>query len=322
MAGYPERKQKVLKMFLDAFSRFDQVILVDIMNISTHQIVKTKQALQKTGTVMIVGKNTIAKIALNILTKKLEKGHENFELQQQYTLKPQLSALVPFIKNKIGFIFSECSYVELKPIIEGEKMPTPAKAGTIAPADVWLREGPTHQDPGKIGEFQRMNIQVKAVKGSLEITKDIKICTKGDLVTESVSYMCRLLSIIPFEYAMTLKFVYTDGNIIPEEIISMTPQSLLSGIQESVKCLTSISMAVHLPNSLSVPHMVMDAFKKMLHLGLASGYSFKQLEDVKNAEVSAPAPTTQAQENKGPAKVEEPEEEEKSEDMDMGDLFG
>ena len=34
---------------------------------------------------------------------------------------------------------------------------------------------------------------------------------KGELVTETDSYMCRLLNIIPFEYAMELKYVYDNG---------------------------------------------------------------------------------------------------------------
>lgn len=319
MVTYPKRKLKILNLFLDAFNRFDQVILVDIMNISTQQITKTRQALRETSSLMIVGKNTLAKLAIRILTEKLEPSHDNYELQQKYTLKPELKNLIPYVRNKIGFIFSEISYVELKPIIEREIMKMPAKAGIIAPSDVWLRTGPTHQDPGKIGEFQRVGVQVKAIKGSLEIVKDMKLCSKGDIVTESVSFMCRMLSIIPFEYAMTLKFVYASGNIIPEEIINLTPESLFANLKCTVCCLASASMAVNLPNRLSVPHMVMDSFKRMLSLGLASGYSFKQLEDVKNAEVAAPAEEAKAEED---APAEEEPEEEESEDMDMGDLFG
>lgn len=53
----------------------------------------------------------------------------------------------------MAFIFSELNYVELKPIVESEIIKSPAKAGVISPSNVWLRCGPTHQDPGKIGEF-------------------------------------------------------------------------------------------------------------------------------------------------------------------------
>lgn len=45
-------------------------------------------------------------------------------------------SLVPLanhIVGKIGFVFADKSYVELKTMIENEKIKMPAKAGIIAP---------------------------------------------------------------------------------------------------------------------------------------------------------------------------------------------
>lgn len=49
--------------------------------------------------------------------------------------------------------------------------------------------------------------------------KDFLLCEKGQVVTETVAHMCRMLNIIPFEYAMELKYVFRDGQIIPEDVI-------------------------------------------------------------------------------------------------------
>lgn len=43
----------------------------------------------------------------------------------------------------------------------------------------------TNMDPGKINEFQNLGIQVKTVKGSLEIIKDFLLVKKGDMVDET-----------------------------------------------------------------------------------------------------------------------------------------
>lgn len=61
----------------------------------------------------------------------------------------------------------------------------PAKAGIKAPCNVWLRCMNTNMDPGKINEFQNLGIQVKTVKGSLEIIKDFLLVKKGDMVDET-----------------------------------------------------------------------------------------------------------------------------------------
>lgn len=99
------------------------------------------------------------------------------------------------------------------------------------------------------------------------------------MVTETVSHMCRLLNIIPFEYAMELQFVFDKGQIIPQEIIQLTPESILGNFQETVRDLTQTALAANLPNALSVPHMIMNQFKNMLSIGLASGYEFKELKE-------------------------------------------
>lgn len=68
---YPERKVKILKAFLEAFQTYDQVILVNIMNISTSQIVKTRKKIRDRGGSLIIGKNKIALMAIKILTEDI-----------------------------------------------------------------------------------------------------------------------------------------------------------------------------------------------------------------------------------------------------------
>jgi len=57
----------------------------------------------------------------------------------------------------------------------------------------------------------------------LEIVKEFHLCKTGDLVTETISHMCRMLNIIPFQYAMEVKFVYLNGSIIPQEVVNIKP---------------------------------------------------------------------------------------------------
>ena len=84
-----------------------------------------------------------------------------------------------------------------------------------------------------------------------------------------------MLNIIPFEYAMELRYVYKDGSIIPYDIINMKDDDLLNGFRDSVKCLTSISLGAGLPNTLSAPHMLSNVFKNLLSIGLTGDYKFK-----------------------------------------------
>ena len=317
---YPERKQRLLKNLLDAFTTYNQVILVDLLNISTEQILKTRLALRERNGVVIIGKNSISKLAIKILTEDIPQDSELYEMSQKYGKRPHLAKLNDVLVGKLGFVFCDESYVELKDIIENEKIKMGAKPGIVAPSAVVLPIGPTHQDPGKIGEFQRVGIQVKAVKGSLEIVKEHRLCEAGEIVSETVSAMCRMLNIVPFEYAMELKYVLLGENLIPKEVISLKPEDVLNTFKANVKTLTAIGLGGGVPNALTVPHMIKDSFKLLMALGLEADYKFQALEDAMNNAANAPA-EEEKKEEEAPAEEEE-EEEEEEEDMDFGDMFG
>lgn len=319
--SFPERKQRLLKNFLEAFTSFNQVILVDLMNISTQQILKTRIALRERNGVVIIGKNSIAQLAIKILTEEVPSDASYYELSKLYEKQPNLLKLLPVVVGKIGFIFCDDSYVELKDIIENEKIKMAAKEGIVAPSTITLPVGPTHQDPGKIGEFQRVGVQVKAVKGSLEIVKEHTLCVAGEVVSATVSAMCRMLNIIPFEYAMELRYVLLGDTLIPKEIISLTNDDILDGFKEGVKQLTAVSLGAAIPNSLAVPHMIKDSFKMLMAIGMEADYKFKALEDAINQAANAPAEEEKKEEVAEEA-AEEEEEEESDEEMDLGGMFG
>jgi len=51
------------------------------------------------------------------------------------------------IKEKVGFIFTDQSIAEIKPLIEANKVSAAARVGTISPIDVTIEPGPTGMDP-------------------------------------------------------------------------------------------------------------------------------------------------------------------------------
>jgi large subunit ribosomal protein LP0 len=313
-----ERKTRILHNLLKNFTKYDQVMRVNINNISTKQITKAREMLRKEGGVLIVGKDSITRLAIRILTRQVdEEIYADFIAQ--YPERKDLTNILNELRGKFALIFTDKSYVELKPMLEAEKIQMGAKAGIIAPNDVWIRSGPTGIDPGKIGEFHRLNIQVKTARSAIEVTKDFKLCPKGEVVSETVSAMCRLLDIIPFEYAMELDWVYSGQQLIPKEVIDMKDDEIMNGFTSNIRFMTALSVEAGLPNKLSVPHFVVNAFKMMMAIGEEAGYEFKELKEAKEAMANAPV----VEEKKEEEQEEEEEEEEEDDDdsIDMGDGF-
>lgn len=270
---------------------------------------------------MIIGKNTLICKAIEWMTEAPVKGDPNFERRSQITLKPELKNLVDYIKFNVGLIFSQENYQSLRTLIESEVMEMPAKAGVNAPCNVSLPAGPTSLDAGKIDIFHKLNIPVKISRGTIEIQKEFPIIAKNERVTEAAALMCRTLNMMPFRYTLEFKYVYlSSGQVIDENIIAMSEDTILDFFKGGVRALTGLSLGASFPNRLAVPHMVSGAFKIMLSLGIASGYEFKQLKEAQEASANAVA-AGPAGGDDAPAEEAEAEAEDEEESVSMGGLF-
>jgi len=323
-----ERKRQIVRRLCECFTNYKQCAVVSLDNVSTNQIHAARKVLASSEHKgeMIIGKNSLIKKALKFVTQEPVPGSEDYQDHKKWTQNPALAVIEPLMKLNVGLVFSEEPYMELREKIEAEKIKMPARTGVVAPCDVVIPAGPTGVEVGKIDLFHKLNIQCKTVKAAIEVVKDVKIITKGEKVSEGATQMCKVLSVIPFEYSLTFKYVYLDGVILDESIIEMP----LSDIEDKIKSfsgyLTALSLGANIPNSLSVPQFIANGFKQLLAIGSETGYEFKQLKDAMNASANAVATTVAAP--AGGAKVETqaqeaaPEEDEESEDMDICGLFG
>lgn len=322
-----ERKRNIVKRLCECFTKYNQVIVVALDNVSTNQIHAARSILQngEHKGEMIIGKNTLIKKALKFVTEEPNSASDDYEDHKQYSQNSKLEVLKDLMKLNVGLIFSEEPYIELREKVEAEKIKMPARTGIPAPCDVILPVGPTGIEVGKIDLFHKLNIQCKTVKSAIEINKEVKIITKGGLVGEGASQMCKLLQIVPFEYSLTFQYVYIDGVILDQSIIEMPLENVTKSFEQYAGYLTALSLGADIPNALSVPQFIANGFKSLLAIGSETGYEFAQLKAAlaagANAETTQVAATeTKKTEVKEEVKVEE--EEEESEDMDLGDMFG
>lgn len=321
-----ERKIKIVEKLCQCFTDYKQVAIVSLDNVSTNQLHNARKILTE-GTHkgdMIIGKNTLIKKALKFMTEEPNPSDENYEHHKKWTQKPELKVIEQHIKDNVGLIFSEEEYSELKTKIEAEKISMPARTGVEAPCTVTIPEGPTGVEVGKIDLFHKLNISCKTVKSAIEVVKPVTIIKKGEKVGEGATQMCKLLNIVPFEYALEFKFVYLDGVILDQDALNMDLDELVEELEGGIGLLKAVSVGAGLPNALSVPVMLQSAFQSCVAFALGTGTTFKQLEDLKTS--SANAGPAQVTTTATAAKVEEKaaaveEEEEEDEDLDMCDLF-
>jgi large subunit ribosomal protein LP0 len=316
------KKENYWKRLWDNLEKFNKGLVVDVDNVSSKQISFIRRDLRKIGAVMVMGKNTLIKAALNHRNKKPEENDDDYEERKDsWAPLAKIEVLPKLFRGNVGIILTNGDVTDIKAIIEEHKREAPARIGQISQDDVWIRAGPTGLDPKQIAFFQNLNIPTKIVKTQIDILNDKKVIEEGDKIGSSEAALLEKLNIRPFSYKMMVKHVYEDGQIYDKNVLNITSETILNKLKEAIRNLSAASLEAGVPIAASAPHSLLNAFKNLVGITFVSDATFPQAEKVKSAAASAPtaaAATTSA----GPAAAAEPEKEEEEENVDMGGLFG
>merc|ERR1712137_1037860 len=98
---------------------------------------------------------------------------------------PELDRLLPLIKGNIGFVFTNEDLKTIRDVLLDNKVAAPARAGAVAPKDVWVPAGNTGMEPGKTSFFQALGVPTKIARGTIEITTDVRVVETNSKVGPS-----------------------------------------------------------------------------------------------------------------------------------------
>jgi len=302
------RKQAYFNKLVKLLDEYPKILVVGVDNIGSLHMQKIRKSLRGKA-IVLMGKNTMMRKAI--------RGHlEN---------NSALEALLPHIKQNIGFVFAKDDLSGVKKILVENKVAAPAKAGAVAPCDVKIPPGNTGLEPTQTSFFQALNIPTKINKGQIEIVNEVSLIKEGQRVGASEANLLQKLDLKPFFYGLSIRIVYDSGAMYEPKVLDLTDEDLLSKFHRGVQNVAALSLAIGFPTLASVPHSVMRGYKNLLAIAVSTDYSFPKADKVKqflanpNA-FAASAPATTAAPAKGaPAKEEKKVEEVKEEsDEDMG----
>ncbi len=214
--------------------------------------------------------------------------------------------------------------------ILANKVAAPARAGAVAPADVFVPAGNTGMEPGKTSFFQALGVPTKIARGTIEITSDLKLVDAGSKVGASEATLLNMLNISPFTYGMGISQVYDQGNTFPPNVLDIEESQLLKTFSSAITTIACISLAANFPTLPSVIHSVVNGYKKVLAVAVETEYSWPEIEELKDrianpdayASAGPAAATTEAAKDEAPKEEEKADSEaEESGDEGFGGLF-
>jgi len=301
-------KEIYFEKLKELLNKYPSIFLVNVDNVGSNQMHQIRVALRGKG-VVLMGKNTMVRRALRSILSEY----------------PQFERLLPHVKGNIGFVFTAGDLKEIREIIVANKVAAPARAGAFAPKDVTVPAGNTGMEPGKTSFFQALQIPTKIARGTIEIVADIKVVVAGTRVGTSEATLLNMLNISPFTYGMSVVQIFDNGNAFSPSVLDVDESELIDRFMSGIKTIAALSLALKYPTLVSVSHSLVNAYKNLLAVSLATDYTFEGSEKVKEylanpdafAVAEAAPAAAAAPETKAAEKVEEAEEE-SEEDMGFG----
>ncbi|KAI7573649.1 60S acidic ribosomal protein, partial [Hortaea werneckii] len=151
-----------------------------------------------------------------------------------------------------GFVFTNSDLKETRNKILANRVAAPARAGAIAPGDVFVPAGNTGMEPGKTSFFQALGVPTKIARGTIEITTDVRVCEAGARVGASEATLLNMLNISPFTFGMGIEQIYDNGQTFSASVLDISEEQLLKSFKDSMATIAAISLATNYPTLASI----------------------------------------------------------------------
>merc|ERR1711915_194887 len=161
--------------------------------------------------------------------------------------------------------------------------------------------------PEKTSFFQALAIPTKITKGTIEILSDIHGVKKDEKVGASESALLGMLKIRPFHYGLVCATVYDEGSVYSPAVLDIKPDDLITRFMEGIANIASVSLAIGYPTVCSVPHSIVNGFKKVAAVCLEADIDIPQIAAIK--EILANPEKFAAAAAAAPVEAEAPKEE-------------
>ena len=249
----------------ELLEEYKSIFVVGVDNVSSQQMHEIRKVLRGDA-VVLMGKNTMVRRAIRGFLSEL----------------PEFEKLLPFIKGNVGFIFTNGDLKSIRDIVVSNVVAAPARAGAVVQKDVWIPAGNTGMEPGKTSFFQALGVPTKIARGTIEIVSDVKVVEQYAKVGPSEATLLNMLNISPFTYGMSVVQVYDNGQVFPSSILDITDDELISHFVSAINTIASISLAAGYPTLPSVGHSIINNYKNVLALSVATDYTYEGSEAVKD----------------------------------------
>ncbi len=255
----PDKEQAVSKV-VDLLRTYRTIMIVAIEKVTSSTMHQMRADLRGTA-IIRMAKNAIMARAMNELSDEI----------------PGIEGLLDYIKGPAAFLCTDGNAFKLATRLDRNKLPAPAKVGSIADTDVVIDSFNTGIPPGPaIAELQSLGLRTRIEQGTVKIMEKHTVCHAGERVSRTLSAVLSRLGILPFEVGLTVVAALEDGTVIGGEDLIIDEEAYLQDLQRAAQRAYVLAVSVPVPTKSTIPSTLSRALGRAVSLAVHSAYPTKR----------------------------------------------
>ncbi|TFG25048.1 MAG: 50S ribosomal protein L10 [Promethearchaeota archaeon] len=208
----PKWKLDEIEYLVDLFKKYKNIAVIMVGSINDKQIQDTRKILR--------GKAEIRMSKKSIQIRAIEK-------YKKESKKTNLDDLAKNIPGQSSLVFTDMNLFDLKKIFNESEWMVPAKPDEITPVDIWVPAGDTGLPTGQVISELNMTLRLptRIQNDTIWIREKTRTHKAGEIVDVKQAAVLKKLGIKPIESLIKIHYAWSEGEIIPEDILYMDIES-------------------------------------------------------------------------------------------------
>ena len=244
-------KADKVKEVTELLSKYNAVAIASLEKVRAAQLQKLKKKLQDSAYLRVV-KNSLMSRAVSEV-----EGKKDIKQLEEFLTGPNL------------YLFTNLNPFKLTILLEKSRVKASARAGDLAAFDVNVPAGNTGLPPGPIiSQFTAVGLRTRIEAGSVWVSKSTTVVKKGEPISLQLSSLLSKLGIKPVEVGLSLRVVYDDGVIIPEEDLKLDIDDFKQSLQDAYQYAFNLSIEAAIPLPENIGYLIRKANQEAYSLAI------------------------------------------------------
>ena len=262
----PQWKLDEVEHLVTLFKENSNVAVIEVSKLNDRQIQEMRKILRGKATIRM-SKKSLQLRAIETYRKKSKKEH--------------LDEFAERIPGQAAFCFTNLNIFEIKKIFNQSEWMVPAKPDEITPVDIWVSAGDTGLPTGQVISELNMTLRLPTSiqNDTIWIREDTQTHHAGDLVDVKQAAVLKKLGVNPIESLIKIHYAWSDGEIIPEEILYMDMKQFQKDLTSAYFSAQNLALELGIVDKETIKPMIQKAHRGALGLLFKLPVYFEDLRD-------------------------------------------